>query len=321
MKTIMKNGCLTTRVAVAIAITTAATACAIFPRPEPELPGEPEPVVATTEPAPTPRPPGPAQPPGFERECWPGLFLSEDDLSPAERAESVGDLAVSRREFDHWLRESADSGQARLKLREDLMLLWHLENSDLKDDRAFQADARAELRRHLAKMVIEQSLAAADVVTEREIQARYERDAASYTIPARVSIRLILVQTRAEADEVLSRLDDGEEFAEVAAEVSTHPSSAEGGRIDPFSRGTWNSQMLEDLAFSLKPGETGSVEAPQGYFVIKKVADSEQSMVPLDQVRGTIEQTLREEKRARARQQLLRDIERRINEAESGGAG
>lgn len=48
-----------------------------------------------------------------------------------------------------------------------------------------------------------------------------------------VCVSHVLVETREEAQQVLDRLQAGEEFAQVAAEVSTDPGSAEGGGVLP----------------------------------------------------------------------------------------
>jgi parvulin-like peptidyl-prolyl isomerase len=78
----------------------------------------------------------------------------------------------------------------------------------------------------------------------------------------------------ARANDVLSRLEAGEEFAAVAQEVSDDPGSVtNGGELGSFGRGIMVGPF-EEAAFSLEPGETsGLVKTQFGYHIIK-VTDS-----------------------------------------------
>jgi parvulin-like peptidyl-prolyl isomerase len=92
-------------------------------------------------------------------------------------------------------------------------------------------------------------------------------------LPARaeqVHAQHILVQTREAADAVIQRLNNGEDFATVAREVSTDTTTAPtGGDLGWFPRGVMV-DPFEQAAFSLAPGTISEpIQSTFGWHVIK----------------------------------------------------
>ncbi len=80
----------------------------------------------------------------------------------------------------------------------------------------------------------------------------------------------ILVATKEEAQDILDKINSGEDFAELAKEYSTDTGSAvEGGYLGVFSPGMMVPEF-EKAAFALKPGEISEpVKSQYGYHIIK----------------------------------------------------
>ena len=89
------------------------------------------------------------------------------------------------------------------------------------------------------------------------------------TSEPQVRARHILVDTEEEAQAVLERLEDGEDFALLATEVSTDTLSAElGGDLGWFARGKMD-PTFEEAAFDLAVGEISDiVETAFGFHII-----------------------------------------------------
>ncbi len=79
----------------------------------------------------------------------------------------------------------------------------------------------------------------------------------------------ILVKTENEANNILKRLADGEEFAVVAKRFSSCPSKKNGGDLGWFGKGQMVPEF-EKVAFENDAGKVvGPVKTQFGYHVIK----------------------------------------------------
>ena len=115
-----------------------------------------------------------------------------------------------------------------------------------------EAEYREMVRAELLREKMENLVAEQVPTTELQIRARH-----------------ILLDSRAEAEVVLKNLEEGEDFATLAEELSKDPGSAElGGDLGWFARGQMVPEF-EEVAFSLEPGEfSGVVETPFGVHII-----------------------------------------------------
>jgi len=79
----------------------------------------------------------------------------------------------------------------------------------------------------------------------------------------------ILVKTEDQANQILKRLTDGEEFAAVAKRFSSCPSGKSGGDLGWFGKGMMVPEF-EKIAFEEEVGKVvGPVKTQFGYHVIK----------------------------------------------------
>ena len=93
-----------------------------------------------------------------------------------------------------------------------------------------------------------------------------------------VRVRHILIpiegdeaQARSQADQILSEVQAGADFAAKAQQLSKDQSSAsQGGELGFIQRGA-RDQAFEDAAFGLKPGQFAIARTPQGFHVIQQV--------------------------------------------------
>lgn len=103
-------------------------------------------------------------------------------------------------------------------------------------------------------------------------------------------------KAREKAERLRKELANGADFATLARENSTCPSSKQGGDLGFFGRG----QMVppfEQAAFALKPGEISDVVETQfGYHIIKQTEREKAETVPFGTARTEIEEYLKNQK-------------------------
>ncbi len=131
------------------------------------------------------------------------------------------------------------------------------------------------VQEYIVPPLVLQDLASTDVeITEEQKQAYYEENQEQF--PEQVEASHILVEDEETAQEVLDKLEAGEDFAELAQEYSIDPSGSNGGELGFFGRG----QMVapfEEAAFSMEIDEiSGLVESEFGFHIIK-VTDKKNS--------------------------------------------
>ncbi len=109
-----------------------------------------------------------------------------------------------------------------------------------------------------------------DIVTQETIQAAYDRYIADEAAREQISARHILVAEKSEAEEIITALKGGADFAELAKEKSTGPSGPKGGDLGYFDRGAMV-PSFEAAAFSLEKGAFSQtpVQTQFGWHVIK----------------------------------------------------
>lgn len=109
----------------------------------------------------------------------------------------------------------------------------------------------------------EQALAEDVEVTDEEIENRYER------LKTEVDAQHILVADEETAKEVKSKLDDGGDFGELAAEYSIDGSAQDEGNLGYFTAGMMVAEF-EDAAYNMEVDEISDpVQTENGFHIIK----------------------------------------------------
>ena len=141
-------------------------------------------------------------------------------------------------------------------------------DSDVQQTEAFK-ERMAAVREQVAREVwLNQKID--DYITQERLQAAYEQYKQDNPPQQQVKASHILVEDKQLAQQLITQLGEGAEFAELASEHSTGPSGKQGGDLGFFGKG----EMVEpfsNAAFQLDVGEVVDepVETQFGWHVIK----------------------------------------------------
>jgi parvulin-like peptidyl-prolyl isomerase len=109
-------------------------------------------------------------------------------------------------------------------------------------------------------------------VTEKELEKAFAEHRDKLATPPAVHLRHILVKTQSEADEIAGKVRSGADFKALAKERSLAPTGKlTGGDYGFVSRGMLPEE-IDEIAFSMKPGEVRVVPSSKGYHVLQAVA-------------------------------------------------
>src|SRR6185503_3537779 len=142
---------------------------------------------------------------------------------------------------------------------------------------------------------VEQSLSP----SEAELRDYYAQHRQEYEQPEQVHARHVLVKTEAEAAVAKKRLDAGEDFAKVAAAMSTDSSNAKsGGDLGWFGRGRMV-PPFDQAAFGAPIGQVvGPVKTEFGYHLIQVQEKRAATSAPFEEVQAAVRARLAAERAA-----------------------
>ncbi len=141
-------------------------------------------------------------------------------------------------------------------------------------------------------------------ITDQEIKDYYDYNIELFSQPKQVRVRSIFFNVNEAATEeeenevkknaqaVLTKARQGDDFADLAKQYSEGPAKEKGGDQGYFSQGQ-TLKPIEDVAFSLEVGQISDlIRTKTGYHIIKVDDIREAVEKPLDEVRSQIIKTL-----------------------------
>lgn len=196
------------------------------------------------------------------------LKVNQDDISASEieaiwESLSPGAAATTFDQLKPDVRANLLRGIATERL-----LYGEAVKQGIDKDPAIAKELELERQKLVVKKLLETKTRG--VVKEADVKREYDRLVARMKNEQEVRARHILVASEQEAKDIKARLDKGESFEKLAAEVSKDPGSAkEGGDLGYFTQGKMV-KSFSDAAFKLSKGQISApVKSDFGWHIIK----------------------------------------------------
>ena len=165
-------------------------------------------------------------------------------------------------------------------------------------------DFKNNIRNHLlTQRVISGEVGSHINISDDEVTKYYEAHKTEFVRPEQAVLREIEVSTQGKsaeelpalkkkAETALKRVQDGEDFGEIAKRYSDSSTKDQGGYLGQYKRGEL-AKELEDKVFAMKRNQlTEVMETKQGYLVLQLLEHYDEGQQPLDKVRNEISEKL-----------------------------
>lgn len=237
------------------------------------------------------------------------------DITPTLLVETIDEMLLVQRgkELGYKMTDE-DFNRVVTRIRTD---------NKLETDQAFENALKqegmtmAELRVSLEKQMLVSRVQQAEVlgkisITEEEARKFHTEHLKDFTRPGQVTIREIQIavpksdrginvgiddEAKAKADAARKRILGGEAFEQVAAEVSSSPTGANGGLVQPLNPAELT-PAFQELLRGLKPGDVSDViRTPSGYQIIKLESQTADQVLSAEEAHDRIADAIFEQKR------------------------
>jgi parvulin-like peptidyl-prolyl isomerase len=192
----------------------------------------------------------------------------------------------------------------------------------LKQQKVTLAGVKRDIRAKLIQDKIYAKVTTGVTVTDKEVRDYYDEHKDQYGTPVSRTVRHILVEKEARANDLYAQLKDGGNFAALAKKYSKDPgSAAQGGKLTVQKGQTV--PEFDKLAFTLDKGELAKpVHSQYGWHVIQAVSAIEPAKVtPFEKVKAQIKQQLVETKKTEKMSKWVDEMKKEFGDKTSYQVG
>jgi len=170
-----------------------------------------------------------------------------------------------------------------------------------------QVRARVE-KDMMIQAAFSDSVTAKAKVSDEEAKKYYEKNAARFKQPEGVKLRLISLKDEKKARDILAMLKSGDDFGEIAYNMSEDSYRAKSGDVGYMHKGRMLPE-IEEAAFKLKIGEISDViNAENNWYIIKLEDKKPEHQMSFDEVRDKLKKDLEKERTKELNDRWIADL-------------
>jgi peptidyl-prolyl cis-trans isomerase C len=235
---------------------------------------------------------------------------------------TTGDFERELKNLPEYLKAMADTPQGRKEML-DTMVIRELILQQASKDGLDKGPEIEEKLQDLKKRLIVESFLKKKVeveskVSDEDMKKFYEQNKDKFKSGEQIKASHILVKTEKEAKDIAAQLKAGGNFEELAKKNSVDSSSAKGGDLGWFGKGSMV-PAFEKAALALKEGQISDVvKSDFGFHIIKLTGKRPAGIRPFeevkDQIKGAIMPTKQQEVFQKIKEELKKTAKITIKE-------
>lgn len=235
---------------------------------------------------------------------------------------TTGDFERELKNLPEYLKAMADTPQGRKEMLDTMVIRELILQQASKDglDKGPEIEEKLQdlKKRLIVESFLKKKVEAESQVSDADLQKFYEQNKDKFKSGEQMRASHILVKTEKEAKEILAQIKAGGNFEELAKKNSVDSSSAKGGDLGWFGKGSMV-PAFEKAALSLKEGQvSGVVKSDFGFHIIKLTGKRAAGIRPLeevkDQIKGAIMPTKQQEVFQKIKEELKKTAKISVKE-------
>ena len=227
---------------------------------------------------------------------------------------TTGDFERELKNLPEYLKAMADTPQGRKEML-DTMVIRELILQQASKDGLDKGPEIEEKLIDLKKRLIVESFLKKKVETEsnvsdEDLKKFYEQNKDKFKTGEQIKASHILVKTEKEAKDILAQIKSGGNFEELAKKNSVDSSSAKGGDLGWFGKGSMV-PAFEKAALALKEGQVSEVvKSDFGFHIIKLTGKRPAGIRPLEEVKEQIKGAIMPTKQQEVFQKIKEELKK-----------
>jgi peptidyl-prolyl cis-trans isomerase C len=192
------------------------------------------------------------------------------------------------------------------------LLLIEANKEKMENEKEFQTRLLDIKEQLLIESLLKKKIASNAQLNDEELKKYYDANKDKFKKEKEINTRHILLKTEEEAKQIKEKLQNGEDFVELAKKYSIDPNAkTTGGELGFYPKGSLLPEY-EDIAFKLaKVGQvSGVVKSQYGYHIIRLEGTKPPAFVAFDEVKDFIKQQLAQEKQKELIEKYIEDLKK-----------
>jgi peptidyl-prolyl cis-trans isomerase C len=145
-------------------------------------------------------------------------------------------------------------------------------------------------------------------INESALKGYYEKNISKFKQPESVKIRLISTKDEKKAGEILARIKKGEDFGDIAYNMSEDDYRVKGGELSYMHKGRML-PAIDDVAFKMKAGEISElIKADDKWYIIKLEDKKLEHQIPYEESKVKLKKDMEAKRTQELKEKWMADL-------------